>query len=73
METKEEKRQKEKKGENFIKQVSTRPELDENLEVLGFNQKKASREEKKVEQRGGKGKKDKKDKVVINDDDFPSL
>ena len=48
--------------------------MDENLHDLGFGQKPQKKQEEKREQKPEyRGKGGKKDKVVINDDDFPTL
>ena len=78
MQTKEDKREGEndKKAQNSIKFSDTRGQLDENLGALGFNSKPskqpAEKKEAKSEHRG-KGGKGKKQKVVLNEQDFPSL
>lgn len=74
LETKEDKKNNERNAQGAVKFSSARVGLDENLGGLGFGQKPTrkveERREVKNEPRGGKGK---KERVVINDDDFPSL
>lgn len=75
MQTKEDKKQSERNAQNTVKQTDARSGLDENLGALGFNSKPSKKTEEKralkpeEKGKGGKGKA----KVVINDDDFPSL
>ena len=76
METKEDKRQGEQKSQNTVKHVDTRGGVNESLGSLGFNsksskpQQQAEKKESRPEQKGkgGKGK-----KVVLDEDDFPTL
>ena len=75
METKEDKRQGEQKSQNTVKHLDARGGVDESLGSLGFNSKpskpqQVEKKESKPEPRGkgGKGK-----KVVLDEDDFPSL
>lgn len=74
LETKEDKKNSERNIQGAVKFSSGRAGLDENLEGLGFGQRPArkveERREVRNEPRVGKGK---KERVVINDDDFPSL
>ena len=76
MQTKQDKRQGEKKPQNSVKASDARGELDQNLGALGFNSKpKGQQIEKKdsKSQHRGKGGKGRKQKVVLNEEDFPSL
>jgi hypothetical protein len=85
IETKEEKKQSERNAQNAVKRTDNRTGLDENLERLGFGSKpvvkrteerREPREQKdaKPEPRGAKAPRGGKGgKVVLNEDDFPSL
>ena len=75
IQTKEDKKNIERNGQNLVKFSDTRSGLDDNLEALGFNSKPARKAEDKKDQKtdykgkaNGKGK-----KVALSTEDFPSL
>lgn len=72
LETKEDKKNSERSKQAEVK-YAARTGLDENLEGLGFGQKPTKKEEDKKDSKPEPRGKGKKEKVVINEDDFPSL
>jgi len=76
VESKEDKKLSERNTQNFVKFTSSKVGLDETIESLGlFGKKVPQKTEEKKEhtnkyEHKGKGK---KEKVVISQDDFPSL
>jgi len=77
IESKEDKKNSERNSQNFVKFNSSKVGLDENVESLGLFAKKEQQQQRKPEEKRenkheykGKGK---KDKVVIHEEDFPSL
>lgn len=75
IQTKEDKKNIERNGQNLVKFSDTRASLDDNLEALGFNSKPTRKAEDKKDQKSdykgkvsGKGK-----KVALSKEDFPSL
>lgn len=77
IESKEDKKNSERNSQNFVKFNSSKVGLDENVESLGLFAKKEQQQQRKPEEKRenkheykGKGK---KEKVVIHEEDFPSL
>jgi hypothetical protein len=78
IESKEDKKNSERNAQNFVKFNSSKVGLDENVESLGlFAKKEQQQQQRKPEEKRenkheykGKGK---KEKVVIQEEDFPAL
>lgn len=77
IESKEDKKNSERNSQNFVKFNSSKVGLDENVESLGLFAKKEQQQQRKPEEKRdnkheykGKGK---KEKVVIQEEDFPAL
>jgi hypothetical protein len=68
LESKEDKKLSERNGQNVVKLTSGRVGLDENLESLGFFDKKPKRQEEGRKHEGRPGKKEK-----LREEDFPAL
>ena len=76
IETKEDKKQNDVKTQNVVKFSDNRGGQVENKEVLGFNSRPSKQSEERREPKSdnrGKGGKNRKDKVVLNEEDFPTL
>ena len=76
IESKEDKKNSERNSQNFVKFNSSKVGLDENVESLGLFDKKEKQQRKPEEKRDNKHEykgKGKKEKVVIQEEDFPAL
>lgn len=76
IESKEDKKNSERNAQNFVKFNSSKVGLDENVESLGLFAKKEQQQRKPEEKRENKHEykgKGKKEKVVIQEEDFPAL
>jgi hypothetical protein len=73
LESKEDKKLGERSGQNVVKFSSSRVGLDENLESLGFFEKKAPKRHEEPRDRKNESRQGKKEKNHIREEDFPAL